>query len=75
MCDRSKMVSGSDREVNLAFVTAVEASLARRDAILTGTGGTGNTFRPETALKVDSRCLFVRKHLNSLKVLIVDLLI
>jgi hypothetical protein len=42
----------------------VKASLAGRDAILAGAGWAGNTLGPKTALKVDSRRLFVGKHLK-----------
>jgi hypothetical protein len=56
--------SCADREVKLTFVAAVEASLTKRNAILTGTGWTGNAFRPETALKVNTGRLFVGEHLK-----------
>jgi hypothetical protein len=59
--------AGTDGEVKLAFVAAMKASLAGRDAILTGTGWAGDTFRPETALKIGSSRLFVGKYLEELK--------
>ena len=45
----------------------MKASLAGSDAILTGAGWAGDTFRPETALKIGSRRLFVGKHLKQLE--------
>ena len=59
--------SSSDREVKLAFVAAVKASLAGRDAILSGTSWTGNAFGPEARLQVEPRCFFIGKHLEQLK--------
>jgi hypothetical protein len=56
--------SGTNREVKLAFVAAMEASFAGGDAILTGASWAGNAFRPETALKVDSRRFLIGKHLK-----------
>jgi hypothetical protein len=58
---------GADREVKLAFVAAVEASLAGRDAVLTGASWARNTFRPKTTLKVDAGGFFVWKHLEKLE--------
>ena len=56
--------ASTDREVKLALIAAVEASLAWSDAVLTGTGWASDALRPETALKVGSRRLFVGKHLE-----------
>ena len=56
--------AGAEREIKLALIAAMKASLARRDAILTGTSWAGNAFRPETALKVDSRRFLIGKHLK-----------
>ena len=59
--------ASTDREIELALITAMKASLARRDAILTGTSWAGNAFRPETAFEVGSRRLFIWEHLEKLK--------
>ncbi len=56
--------AGSDREVKLALVAAVKASLARRDAILTGTSWAGDALGPKTALKVGTGRLFIGEHLK-----------
>jgi serine/threonine protein kinase len=59
--------ASTDRKIKLALVAAVKASLARRDAVLTGTGWAGYAFGPETGLKVDSGGFLIRKHLKKLE--------
>jgi hypothetical protein len=59
--------ASADREIKLAFVAAMEASLARRNAILTSAGWTGNTFRPEATFEVGSGGFLVGEHLEQLK--------
>jgi hypothetical protein len=54
----------ANREVKLALIATVEASLTGRDAILTGTSWAGDAFRPETALKVGSGRFFIGEHLK-----------
>src|SRR5208337_2252611 len=58
---------GADREVKLALIAAVEASLAGRDAILTGAGWASYAFGPEARFQVDSCCLLIGEHLEKLK--------
>lgn len=59
--------AGANREINLALIAAVEASLTGRDAILTGASRAGYAFRPEAAFEVGSGRLFIGKHLKQLE--------
>ncbi len=59
--------AGTDREVKLALIAAMKASLTRRDAILTRARRAGNAFRPKARLQVKPCCLLIRKHLEKLK--------
>ena len=57
----------ADREIKLTLVATVETGSTGRDAVLTGAGWANNTFRPEARFQIDSRRLFVGKHLEKLK--------
>ena len=59
--------SRADGEIKLALIAAVKASLAGRDAILTGASWARNTFRPKTTLKVDAGGFLVWEHLEKLE--------
>src|SRR5208337_5226816 len=59
--------SSADCEVKLALIAAVKASLAGRDAILTGAGWASYAFGPEARFQVDSCCLLIGEHLEKLK--------
>jgi hypothetical protein len=57
----------ADGEIQLALIAAVEATLASRDAILTGASWAGNPIRPKAGLKVNPRCLLVGEHCEKLE--------
>ena len=59
--------AGPDGEVFLALVAAVEAILARRDALAKATAGARGAVRPKALFHVDSSCFRVGKHLEKLE--------
>jgi hypothetical protein len=56
-----------NREIQLAFVAAVEPTLACRNAILTGASWAGDPLRPKAVLKVNPRCPLVGEHCEKLE--------
>ena len=56
--------TSTDREIKLALIAAMKASLAGRDTVLTGTSWAGYSLRPETTLKVNAGRLLIREHLE-----------
>ncbi len=58
---------GADGEILFALVAAVEATLARRDALAEAAVRTTDAVRPQTAFEVDPRRLLVREHLEKLE--------
>lgn len=57
----------TDCEIQLASIAAIEATLASRDAILTGASRAGDPIRPKAGLKVKPCCLLVGEHCEKLE--------
>jgi hypothetical protein len=59
--------SGSNREVLLALIAAIETALMDRDTISKPTNGASRTILPKASFKIDPRRLLVREHLEKLE--------
>ena len=59
--------SGTNREVQLALIAAVVATLAGRDTVLTSTGGASHTVRPKPGLQIHPCSFLIGEHLEELQ--------
>jgi len=57
----------TDSEIYLAFVAAIEAALAGRDAILAAASRADNAVRPKPCFKINPRCFRVWNQLEEFK--------